>query len=827
MGEHWEKVLDNYWFNILCTTQTSLGLVEKAFQCSAISFDENFKEIFLRATNDWVTKAYELYLTKTKLKEQLIGVRGGNAPSNHNLDKDKTTTDTSGEIVINGSCSCHRPELGTAQSTYKITHGNGRGDGSAICVTIIISNQPADDPKTSQEVNVLVNRTESDGAMDDTESMPTTTNGIDVSEDNTGNDASNKGTTSDSMTTDETSPVIGELTEVNTVDVQEDEPIHFDLPNGMTIDERIDLISENTVEPSENIDSEMDGNEAQEVTTNEPATEPITAVVREEINEVTDHQYENNAMDEPQLLPSDTTESDQNEENIGNGKISDGTTNEMIGTNEAGRDISELDQVNEIDALEAEAIHIDIENGTIVDDLTHETAAASLENIGNQINQNTAQKKTTNQRRKRKIADASTSNGNSKKKRKIATRSTLKTIRESISESPLIDLTFDDAERLQQSNNVDIQSGERSESNSNGAEQQNGSASNGKSKTNCEFCNYVAPSASKLIRHRSIHTSEKPFECNICAKGFTRKDNLKAHMMRIHTGELPFKCNICAKRFAEKNTLKKHMRTHAKQFPFQCSICRQGFTAKRTKETHEKNCNPRRYECYLCKYSTLHKSSLVSHMCIHTVGRPFRCSHCSKRFARKSDLESHLRRLNDKAKEQVEKLFTAEERLESETNSNCVEQPKESTSGVKSKTKCEFCNYVAKYPANLIVHRRIHTGEKPFECNICAKGFIQKQHLERHMKTHGNQFPFHCSICRQGFTVQRTKIAHEKNCSRQLFECYLCKYDTVRKGSLVYHMRKHTVSFRCSHCARLFSTKASLKSHLKRLNEYCINEVTE
>ncbi|XP_031639511.1 uncharacterized protein LOC116351528 [Contarinia nasturtii] len=247
-----------------------------------MSFGDNFKEYFFQASIERITKAYEVFLNKAKLEKQFVEVSGQNAPPNYNLETNKTTTVASGETVINGSCSCHLPELGTAHSTYEIAHGNGIGDGSAICVTIIISNQPAIDPKTSQEVNVLVNRTESNGALDKTESMPTTTNGIDVSEENNGNDASNKGTTSNSMTTDEAIPANGELNEINAMDAQEGEPIHVDLPNDTT-DNNIDLIADNTVKPSEN-----NGNEAQEVTTNQPATEPIDEVKNQEMNEVTD-----------------------------------------------------------------------------------------------------------------------------------------------------------------------------------------------------------------------------------------------------------------------------------------------------------------------------------------------------------------------------------------------------------------------------------------------------------------------------------------------------------------------------------------------------------
>uniref|UniRef100_A0A8C9DYK8 BCL11 transcription factor B n=1 Tax=Phocoena sinus TaxID=42100 RepID=A0A8C9DYK8_PHOSS len=53
----------------------------------------------------------------------------------------------------------------------------------------------------------------------------------------------------------------------------------------------------------------------------------------------------------------------------------------------------------------------------------------------------------------------------------------------------------------------------------------------------------------------------------------------------------------------------------------------------------------------------------------------------------------------------------------------------------KSKA-CEFCGKTFKFQSNLIVHRRSHTGEKPYKCQLCDHACSQASKLKRHMKTH-------------------------------------------------------------------------------------------
>jgi len=212
------------------------------------------------------------------------------------------------------------------------------------------------------------------------------------------------------------------------------------------------------------------------------------------------------------------------------------------------------------------------------------------------------------------------------------------------------------------------------------------------------------------------------------------------------------------------NGRKHHPLSNKSKRPFVCPTCSKGFAQKIHLETHLKNVHlkDKPYKCSFCEYSCANKGMLDKHVrIVHNKERPFKCQLCGSSFGQKVHLDAHVNAVHIQAKP----------------------------------FKCEACVYCATTKGLLDKHfRTVHQKEKPFACDVCHSRFGQKAHLNKHILTvHKKEKPYKCQDCDyQGSTKtnlnKHVSLVHLKE---KPYSCLLCPDAKFgQKSHLDNHMRQ-------------------------------------
>lgn len=250
----------------------------------------------------------------------------------------------------------------------------------------------------------------------------------------------------------------------------------------------------------------------------------------------------------------------------------------------------------------------------------------------------------------------------------------------------------------------------------------------------CELCGKKYANATSLIVHRSKHTENYRFKCDVpgCSKAFVYRCYLENHKRAEHLQER-LVCQKCGKLFKYAQDLKVHTRQHEEDKPFKCDLCPSSFRFPTALRCHKARHVAAVFTCDICEKQFKYANSLRVHKKLHTGIKRFHCEICNREFNTKAPLVRHL-----------------------------------AIHSIERELKCVACDKIFYKKIELVIHQTKEHPNHPMigrtvkihTCPVCGQEFTKKSNLNSHAYIHGDEYKYVCNLCENQKFKQHAGLRH-------------------------------------------------------------------